>query len=68
LTSNMVAIVVGTVFLVMLFVNEALYGQRLMRWRPLPYHVIIELVGLLLFWKLAAFFLEWERMIGARSV
>lgn len=46
-------VLAGTLMLLLLFVNEALHCPALLRWRALPYHAAIELLGLALFAGLA---------------
>lgn len=63
LCNDMWRIMIGTAVLVLLFVNEAVHGKAMLRWRPLPFHAVVEILGLYLFWELAQFFLAWERLV-----
>lgn len=63
LRPDMWRIMIGTAVLVLLFVNEAVHGRAMLRWRPWPFHAVIEVLGLYLFWELAQFFLSWERLV-----
>lgn len=65
LRPDMTRILQGTGVLVLMFVNEAVNGATMLRWRPLPYHAAVEVVGFLLFWKLGRFFLDWEAVATA---
>lgn len=62
LRTDMTHIMLGTGGLVLMFVNEAVNGAAMLRWRPLPYHAAVEVVGFFLFWKLGRFFLDWEAL------
>lgn len=60
--ASMLGTMAGTAILTLFFINEAFCGEKMMKWKALPYHIIIEMLGLYLFWRLAWFFIEWENI------
>lgn len=51
----------GMVVLFLMIVNEQRNCERMQRRKRFPYHVLIEVVGLVLFVALASVFLRWDR-------
>jgi hypothetical protein len=60
--NTVVWLLLGVVILMALFVNEWKNCDRMQKWRVLPYHALIEVLGLVLFSVLALLLLKWERL------
>lgn len=54
-------LIVGLLLLFGLFINETYNCERMMRYKVLPYHVLIEILGFILFITIAVLFLKWEQ-------
>ena len=50
----------GVVLLLLVLANEMLYCEQMMEFAPLPYHLAVEVLGLLLFVYMATTFILWE--------
>ena len=48
--------------LLLMFLNEAVYCESLLKQKPLPYHAVIEIWGLVLFVYVSAIWIKWGRM------
>jgi len=51
----------GIILLGILLVNESYQCEKMMSFKQLPYHVLVEVVGLALFVMLGYGFLRWDR-------
>ena len=52
----------GTFVLILLFINEKLNCNYMLEKFNFPYHIFIELIGLVLFIMLADFFIKVEKI------
>lgn len=59
--ANVPYLIAGILLLFGLVVNEARNCEAMMRFKALPYHLAVEVVGLALFATIAVLFLRWER-------
>lgn len=53
-------LIVGLLLLFGLFIHETYNCERMMRYKVLPYHVAIEILGFILFITISILFLKWE--------
>jgi len=55
-------IMIGLLVLLTSFVvNEALFCEKMQKKYPFPYHVIVEILGIILFWILSHFYWMWGK-------
>jgi hypothetical protein len=54
-------LVVGLIILFALEINEAYNCEKMLEYKQLPYHSLVEIVGLLLFTSLTYLFFKWEK-------
>ena len=52
----------GVGALLLLFINEAINCEKLLKWRRLPYHAIIEIWGFALFAYVSVIWIKWGNM------
>jgi hypothetical protein len=52
----------GLLLLLLLLANETRNCESMMRFKVLPYHVLVEILGFVLFVSLSVLFLEWEKL------
>lgn len=57
----------GLLLLLGLLANETRNCESMMRFKVLPYHVIVEILGFVLFVSLSALFIEWEKLAAMKS-
>lgn len=58
---NLRWIIIGVLILILLFINEAYNCEKMQKWKKLPYHAIIEILGLILFTGLSLTWIKWEQ-------
>lgn len=52
---------IGLIILFAFELNEAYNCEKMLEYKQLPYHALVEIVGLLLFTSLTYFFHKWEK-------
>ena len=52
----------GLLLLFILFVNENINCDKMLKYHKFPYHAIIEVLGLIMFVALSKQFLNWEKL------
>lgn len=60
----LVGVLPGVALLLLLFVNEAANCSALLEWKRLPYHALVEMLGLVLFVWVSHTWIVWDRLVS----